>query len=136
MTEFCPELVERAARRIQEWRDGHCGEDDAADTARLILRDASAELARMREALTGWQPIETAPRDGTHIDVWYAPKSPTGEPLIPCRVAYAYFEDGRWWYQNTSNGLGLRLWQEPTHWMPLPEPPAALAQQPNTGDEK
>lgn len=70
-----------------------------------------------------WQPIETAPKDGTEVLLWL------GFPFS--RIEYAK------WYQ----GWGLWIDAEdpepedsdevrgtgelvPTHWMPLPEPPS------------
>lgn len=54
----------------------------------------------------GWQPIETAPKDGALL---LLSATPTGPLWIGC-----WWRDG--WY---SEG-----WQSATHWMPLPEPPA------------
>lgn len=61
-----------------------------------------------------WQPIETAPRDGTLILTW-----------SPCRaqfsVSYWDDEDATWlsdWRQK-----GHPQWVDASHWMPLPEPP-------------
>lgn len=72
-----------------------------------------------------WQPISTAPRDGTSILVWthhdevevsswYQTKGDTYEP-IPGTEAYSLVKDKVFyegWNSNT-----------PTHWMPLPAPP-------------
>jgi hypothetical protein len=67
--------------------------------------------------MTGWQDIETAPKDGTRILLG----SPGNEPVIGCWVSdsfahgdeasdlpYGRLTDPRW---------------VPTHWMPLPEAP-------------
>jgi hypothetical protein len=54
-----------------------------------------------------WQPIDTAPRDGTVIDVWH----PTYGRLVD---QWWDSEDG-WFSFHDDDG--------PTHWMHLPEPP-------------
>ncbi len=55
-----------------------------------------------------WQPIETAPRDGTPLLVW------DGDvPII------AYWHRAAWRY--SPKGYTCH----PTHWMPLPPPPGA-----------
>ena len=56
-----------------------------------------AEILRLREALT-WQPIETAPKDGTEVLMWHRD---LGAAVHPC----------------------VRKWDGVTHWMPLPLPP-------------
>lgn len=66
-----------------------------------------------------WQPIETAPRDGTQIlvGVWVA--------------GYFKGSESRWscWTigQHGSGDFGCdgEWGDEPTHWMPLPPPPDA-----------
>ena len=70
-----------------------------------------------------WQPIETAPRDGTIVDLWginhlhYAKRQ---ERI--CNVHYGPVTD---WMGHERNdwrhGRGEDF--EPTHWMPLPAPP-------------
>lgn len=68
---------------------------------------------------TGWQPISTAPKDGTQI-LAYA-KGPYRDERY-----YGVAE----WAVPDPRGLGRRddwFWPyaiRPTHWMPLPEPPA------------
>lgn len=59
-----------------------------------------------------WQPIETAPKDGTPILGW--PGTMNGYPYV---VQYSH---GLW---READGELYHLY-EPTHWMPLPEPPA------------
>jgi hypothetical protein len=78
---------------------------------------ARADAARGAE--TGWQPIETAPTDGTQVDVW------DGESRrVSCR-----FRDGRW-----TQFIGFRDRRgdvpsyvsgfAPTYWRLPPPPPA------------
>ena len=62
-----------------------------------------------------WQPVETAPKDGT--DLWLF--SPHDDPQ---QFVGRWIEDeGRvmWQYADDPWALG----PEPTHWMPLLEPP-------------
>lgn len=73
---------------------------------------------------SGWQPIETAPKDGTRVDLY---GSRSGKPR---RFTNA------WWAEDCWGGqlLGTHSWCfdqrdvygkfEFTHWMPLPAPPA------------
>ena len=66
-----------------------------------------------------WQPIATAPRDGTVIDVWYWDARITDVFWHKADVGYAY--EG-WMYYNVTDWD--RLDNECiTHWMPLPESP-------------
>lgn len=64
-----------------------------------------------------WQPISTAPKDGTSVII-AAQSGCVGE---------AEFQDGSWWWA----GWYEESWAVPvekengavTHWMPLPAPP-------------
>jgi hypothetical protein len=82
--------------------------------------------------MNSWQPIETAPRDGSRVLCW----APGWQPCLLIwklnnRIQYAhsqkamldhaieYFGDYDEWddYDLALSGNG------PTHWLPLPEPP-------------
>lgn len=58
-----------------------------------------------------WQPIETAPKDGTPVLLYATPR----------------MEVGYWNVAVTDVGITgwypSMYWRRPTHWMPLPEPP-------------
>lgn len=67
-----------------------------------------------------WQPIETAPKDGTPILIFYEELYGMRRYSIRCwdRGDWATAQEG-WvdeWRQIRPN-------EKPTHWMPLPEPP-------------
>lgn len=63
--------------------------------------------------LAGWQPIETAPKDGTTVLVELAGDPPTT----------AYFSEEWGWLLATPGGGATDRRCNPTHWMPLPESP-------------
>lgn len=88
--------------------------------------------------MSEWQPIETAPRDGTAILLFY----PEGRWIDPGEandsdgqvqpdMIVARF-DVEW---GKRSGMDANCWEgyynafcgrgEPTHWMPLPDPPDA-----------
>lgn len=73
----------------------------------------------IRAALSAqqWQDISTAPRDGTHILVTRVPAT-TRPPINKVRWGKGKLGVARW---IISSRLGLQY--EPTHWMPLPQPP-------------
>ena len=74
--------------------------------------------------MTEWQPIETAPKDGTPIVIWTSYRTGCNEP----RVVIFHNE-----YSNMGQPASERLtWQDcgglmygihASHWMPLPAPP-------------
>lgn len=70
-----------------------------------------------------WQPIETAPKDGTNF---LGGRWNTGE------FGHVYWSSLVCWWRDSHNGggnvgwvtqPGAFAWNSPTHWMPLPEPP-------------
>lgn len=70
--------------------------------------------------MSEWQPIETAPGDGTEIDVWV----PDGAGGYRVPDAYWCGADRKW--RQTGQCHHLSWHAEPTHWMPSPHPPATL----------
>jgi hypothetical protein len=64
-----------------------------------------------------WQPIETAPRDGTYILLgWFLEGGGGGHP----EVAFWHSTKQLWCSSRLLNAEG---YYSPTHWQPLPEPP-------------
>lgn len=85
--------------------------------------------------MTDWQPIETAPKDGTEVLLWrrdsgvflgrwIAPEEFMNE--VEMNQALLDGEEDRaesdWFYADFLYG-GRVTDGTPTHWMPLPEPP-------------
>ncbi len=79
-----------------------------------------------------WLPIETAPKDGTSVDLWFSGQFPGrmtgcfwGKPDHSCAEAGEYC-DSDWhgadpgWVDST---FGEFIETTPTHWMPLPPAP-------------
>jgi hypothetical protein len=114
----------------------------AEEIKALVQMDASpGEICRAIDQLSAlaekaelaWQPIETAPRDGTPVLLVSANAA---EPSA--EVGHWSDEDGTFrvgypddWFRLA--GHGLRSWLDiATHWQPLPAPPAALS----TGEPK
>jgi len=66
--------------------------------------------------MSEWQPIETAPRDGTTVLVLFNGNVPT--PLVA-----RYIDDGPWPWATPRDRHGSLGKKWVTHWMPIPEPP-------------
>ena len=66
----------------------------------------------------GWYPIETAPLDGTKVDLWTE---------YGARAVDQSYSIHKWW---NGRPVGPLEWgpyderpPEPTHWRPIPPPP-------------
>lgn len=71
----------------------------------------AAEEDELKVLLAGWQPIDTAPENGEHVQL-FRPNQQF--------VGYYGGPDSGWRH----NAPGLEaIWPHPTHWMPLPAPP-------------
>lgn len=72
-----------------------------------------------------WQPIETAPRNGTIVDVWLGDAEEEDIDFYCSpgtrRACDWSWRDGKW--RPHIRGLSLTVFVQPTHWMPLPAPP-------------
>lgn len=60
-----------------------------------------------------WQPIETAPKDGTFFLAWNGNWRGVAQYFEPA------YEDDPIWVDETTEFIH----PPPTHWMPLPPPP-------------
>ena len=92
---------------------------------RVRMQDGSTWIP-----LPQWQPIETAPKDGTAVIIF----TPADGAAVPVpedgQVGFGWFDDG---CDDLGNEVDEATWQwfdqheqgpcHPTHWMPLPEPP-------------
>ncbi len=104
-------------------------------TVEKIADHIDAQAAEIEALRQHWQPIETAPKDGTHVILTNGTAVSEGwwehqEPYIrPERNAYGGIQDQAEsdGYDDWLDALG-GMQPSPTHWMPLPAPPAALAQ--------
>ncbi len=96
--------------------------DYLRDQFARIINAAFEPLLKARE---GWQPIESAPKDGTSVLGFF-----------PVLVGYTARQDvvpmhwsgwgGGIWANSTS---GHNIDNAPTHWQPLPAPPNAVARE-------
>jgi hypothetical protein len=91
--------------------------------------DESCAVAVPAEPTSGkWQPIETAPKDGSEILLYTS-----YEAELPDEESFSSVQIGSWddgnidvpigsvWYR--APGWDCPVVGKPTHWMPLPEPP-------------
>ena len=76
-----------------------------------------------------WQPIETAPKDGTWVMVLCAKSIQDSDLPEPCVFTDRWVsETNEWWEQVSENKKVKRLddnshwisYEDPTHWQPLP----------------
>ena len=82
--------------------------------------------------MSGWQPIDTAPKDGTPLDLWAVDIFTDGRPQEGGRYPDAGWHEGRWFHFDPIAGDNVPIeveWSNgktvATHWMPVPEGPDA-----------
>ena len=80
------------------------------------LRQENERLKADAERIE-WQPIETAPKDGTDILVM------TGETMHVVRWINIHGDFDYWAVDDNKHGPFTLRGKAPTNWMPLPEPP-------------
>lgn len=70
--------------------------------------------------MSTWQPIETAPLDGTEVILRFVTLDESSRPVEVLNGWY----DGTWRRVcNNSNSYQYFSFGDITHWMPLPNPP-------------
>ena len=90
---------------IEQWREDAASHRSLRNTTNAMRLETCAE--QLEAAMPVWQPIKTAPRDGTPVDLWHR----TG-----FRVTETWWTDDSCWSCDMVNSRF-------THWMPLPKPP-------------
>lgn len=101
------------------------------DAVTVVLSEAIDRMQERVRAETGWQDIATAPKDGTLIDVWRGGEFPRRVPDVSWREP----TDSEWWVHGGDTiRTPAATWHDmfgpfgkddtPTHWRPLPSPPA------------
>ena len=81
-----------------------------------LLREENERL-KADAGLSEWQPIETAPKDGTDILVM------TGETMHVVRWINIHGDFDYWAVDDNKHGPFTLRGKAPTHWIQLPEPP-------------
>lgn len=104
--------IDAQAAEIAALQKRDVAADVALKEAASVITDRNAAIAALRQP---WQPIETAPKDGTRVLL----STPTG------KVADGAF------YQRYGVWSWPYVMANPTHWMPMPAPPAALSGESN-----
>lgn len=91
---------------------------------KMVQADAGAPaLSEKVNDRSEWLPIESAPRDGTHILAFGPQPGCNAREHGWTEVRETHFEHSGWdWYEAVHNCS--HKWK-PTHWMPLPSPPGA-----------
>lgn len=86
------------------------------------IRQCRARHGKKAAASPQWQPIATAPKDGTQVWLWWDKKRRLGrwhEAENPPSIG------GRFANWLTDDKGSVSAVTKPTHWMPLPAPPEA-----------
>lgn len=117
----------------EDWFDTVAGATGFTDEEnRTLLRCAISAYLKALEGAgmvieQGWQPIETAPKDGTRILV------SDSQLVSVCRwvpeVSRVHYEEaGPGWFCDTLQRIRAPAkWQQSLRWRPLPAPPAMLS---------
>lgn len=112
----------------QRWAHLNAGEEsrELAEAERLLAAALTAAEAKARREATEWRSIETAPRDGAVFDVWLGDAEPADVEFY-CSPGSRRSPGWAWRQGKFRPCTGLTtmtVFVQPTHWMPLPEPPA------------
>lgn len=101
--------------------------DQPSFTKRLEDAALRAIRAALAQRESGWRSMESAPRDGTKIDLWtFWPPSENDPPKGGRRIADAiWHESVRDWYAGNFYLHQYAAKPVATHWQPLPTPPAS-----------
>lgn len=103
------------------------------DQPGTALAQVVYSIEREVKAAHGWQPIDTAPKDGTEVLCWREDcgqfiasyTSPDAFPLTQSEIDQMDEKTlfTRDWFTQWPQALRLEGGETPTHFMPLPPPP-------------
>jgi hypothetical protein len=96
------------------------------ENVRQLLADNEARIRA--DELVQWQPIKTAPKDGTPVLGWnaeYGARETRSITFTPGSPGFAQGRTDRWWQWGEPIHNWASSWN-PTHWMPLPNAPEAI----------
>lgn len=125
-----PDGVVEALRKIASWKHDTLGERTGNEPKSTEDFDRGSRMAFYRcahaaeealsiiaqgGAVSGWQPIATAPKDGTHVLACVAGSDRS--------MGEAFYWEGAWRTWDGENHTRTYYEPAPTHWQPLPEPP-------------
>jgi hypothetical protein len=74
--------------------------------------------------MSDWQLIETAPKDGTKVDIWAKTWLPHSDSFTWQRFPNCSWDKGDTTTNRRAKWFGVYEDWWPTHWMPLPDPPS------------
>lgn len=110
-------MIDSLANRLTQWL-----------VSQPSLRDYLRQRQGKKPDFGKWQPIETAPRDGTWVLLTGGEDTENyGEngPVVSARWWQEYGPDGDWYWAYAYWDSAWRSeYKNPTHWMPPPDPPA------------
>jgi hypothetical protein len=128
------EMVEKAARillnRMFAFNTWEAAPSDAKEICKINAKDCLT--AALADYVVGWLDIESAPKDGTEIDVWHFCHNPTWRDehglASGMRIENVRWADGGWSVFDSNAGELIRIDDSPenytiSHWMPLPASP-------------
>jgi hypothetical protein len=125
------EEIEAAAEVVDDGDETWVGDAVWESSSGVSRRAAARLIARAAlNAIPRWRPIESAPKDGRFV-LLHVPNDQLESGAVTVGAYYKpeeRAEDGKFLKGHWDGWLGmdadvLSSWCEPTHWMPLPEPP-------------
>lgn len=91
-----------------------------------VLPEHAALIVKAVNAYREWQPIESAPRDGSVIWLYLAGEGYHGPRR--CDITTGVWTDSGWYV--IADGYAGVVSDQPTHWMPLPAAPEPALTEP------
>ena len=124
MREVCPlcgALLSKHPSQRGKWYCKCSSEQDPSPPADLQTPAEGERVGTVEPTFGSWQPIETAPKDGTQL-LTYWPGNEPHEGVV-CTGRWDDYDE-RWDFD--AEGWSDEDYAEipqPTHWMPMPLPP-------------